>query len=56
MTGRLSEWYKKNKLDQIDSINFTSDGSLGQTDGLYAQAAQQDTELARQAKVILDLA
>jgi hypothetical protein len=56
MTGRLSEWYKKNKLDQIDSINFTSDGSMGQTDGLYAQAAQQDTELARQARDILDFA
>ena len=54
LNQQISE--SKNKIDQIDSINFTSDGSMGQTDGLYAQAAQQDTALARQAKAILDIA
>ena len=56
MTGRLSEWYRGAKLEQIDSINYTSDGSMGQTSGLYARAAQQDTELARQVRDLLDFA
>jgi len=55
MKGRLRQWYVENKIEQRDSINFTSNGSLGQTSGLIAQAAQQDTQLARQVKSILDI-
>ena len=59
MKGALAPWYKNNKLEAEQQENpfYEPQAQLnGRTEGLYAQAAKQDTPFAQQVRAILDIA